>query len=49
MATSKRGGGPIRFVAWIRLKNGRILTAKELGLRGIPLRGGGPKPPPVRA
>jgi hypothetical protein len=38
--TKKKGRVPVRFVAWITLKNGRRVTAKELGVRGIPISGG---------
>ena len=36
----KRGRTPVRFVAWVTLKNGKRVTAKELGVRGIPISGG---------
>jgi hypothetical protein len=38
MATRK-GRVPVRFVAWVTLKNGKRVTAKELGVRAIPIYG----------
>jgi hypothetical protein len=36
----RKGRVPVRFVAWVTLKNGKRVTAKELGVRGIPIYGG---------
>lgn len=35
----KKGRMPVRFVAWTTLKNGKRVSAKELGVRGIPIYG----------
>ena len=37
----EKGRVPVRFVAWVTLKNGKRVTAKELGVRGIPIYGSG--------
>jgi hypothetical protein len=34
---TRKGRVAVRFVAWVTLKNGRRVTAKELGVRGIPI------------
>lgn len=45
MAQKRKGRVPVRFVAWTTLKNGKRVTAQELGLRGIPIFGSSkPKP-----
>ncbi len=40
----RKGRAPVRFVAWVTLKNGKRVTAKELGVRGIPIYGSDPPP-----